>query len=181
MNEPLRWRNPPAVFVVTGTRRAEAYIPRIERELERHTLRWAVPDASVFITGGQVGVDYVALRWLLHHYPGAHHSVWAPAKPHADVRALLKELWPHLRQHGGSYQLHNCLPGTTYPYRDQCMLQEAYDYWHLGSAAHVLAWPLHPEDDGRSRYSGTWKTVRLARAAKLPVQVHRLWVPEGQA
>ena len=38
----------------------------------------------------------------------------------------------------------------------------------------LIAFPLFPEDDRRSRFSGTWQTVRMARKAEKAVQIHIL-------
>lgn len=171
---------PPNVYVFTGSSkldkapgghgRGATYVRSVVRQLQSQL----VPH-TYFITGAQVGVDLVALAECLRLYPWAHHSVWVPAKRCADVKPLVESNWPRLRAAGGSYQLHYCMPGTDYRYRNLCMLQEAYDMVRLGSRAEVLAFPLYQEADARAKYSGTWLCKRQATAAKLPCSIWPLW------
>jgi hypothetical protein len=56
-------------------------------------------------------------------------------------------------------------PGTTFKQRDARMVE-------VGDR--VIAFPLYPENDPRSKRSGTWMTVRLANRAGKPVKIHVL-------
>lgn len=109
-----------------------------------------------FITGGCVGFDDFAGRTLVKLFPTHEHVIYVPAN-----RTLVAAWWrgPEYRPFT---QVREMNPGTTYRDRDQAMIDHG---------AALLAKPSHPEDDPRSRRSGTWLTVRLARAAGKPVCV----------
>lgn len=170
---------PGTAWVFTGTRKVERAVGgagAVEALLLERiaALGPRLTGRASFITGAQYGVDYMAARLCMALYPSAHHSLWLPAKRHADVGALASQYWPAIRAAGGSYQLHRCVPGTDYRYRNLCMLQEAYDTQQLGGHAEVLAFPLLPEDAPGSKYSGTWLCKRQAGTA-MPVRVNPLW------
>lgn len=131
-----------------------------------------------WITGGQRGVDVVALGYLLATRQRDYHEVWLPAKRHDDaaVAEILQQHRSAVYAAGGRVRVHTCLPGTDYSYRNLCMLQQAYELQARGYGAHVWAYPLHPEGDQRSKYSGTWKCQRQARTAGLEIRVRPLWL-----
>ncbi len=44
----------------------------------------------------------------------------------------------------------------------------------VAASRSLIAFPEYPEEHRKSRRSGTWQTIRLARAAGIPVTVHIL-------
>lgn len=124
----------------------------------------------VSITGGQHGVDVAVLGYTLALWPHAHHVVVAPARPY-DVRGVERLVNTH--KAFAHVEVYNCLPGTDYVYRDYMMLQMGWSRMARASyTSELVAFPLWPEGAAASKRSGTWKTVRAARAAQLPIQAH---------
>lgn len=123
------------------------------RDLDEHgeevavNVLTALPPAARYVTGAAIGGDAFIGRWLHDRFPDAWHTVIVPAdrsrvdpwwEPFADIEVL------------------EMLPGTTYADRNELLVE-------LGTA--VCALPAYPEDDWRSRRSGTWQTARMARRA----------------
>jgi hypothetical protein len=109
-------------------------------------LTFHVPHADRYVTGGCVGGDAFIGRWLYVNRPGAEHVVIVPAN-----RSRVEEWW-----RGLDVTVTEMPPGTTYADRNARLVAEAE-----GGA--VFAFPLYPEHDPRSRRSGSWQAVRMAR------------------
>lgn len=164
--------------------------PQATRVVQHMDLAVALPyqrpegDEAWFITGGQRGVDVIAAKKACWAWPWGYHHLWLPALRYAqdEVQQLVLDARDFIAAHGGRLVVHTCMPGTDYRHRDLCMLQQAYDLQtYIGEpASHgayvtVLAYPLFPEEDSRSRRSGTWVTCRFARKAGFPVTLCPLW------
>jgi hypothetical protein len=170
------------VYVYTGSSKIDRQ-PAVRRRavglIDETVAQLPGAATGYHITGAQVGIDVLALQAALRCWPGAQHHVWCPAKPHdhRGVATAVREHHERVSAAGGHVQVHECLPGTDYRYRNLCMLQSA---WHLASLGHlvsVVAYPLAPEDSGFSKYSGTWLCVRQAQVAGIKVLQHPLWLP----
>lgn len=109
-----------------------------------HDLERLDPATVIVVTGGCVGVDAcVAMEATARGF--TVHTV-LPAN-----RGLVDANW---RAHCASYE--ELPPGTTYRDRNVRLVE-------IGTR--LFAYPLHGEHDARSKRSGTWQTVRLARKA----------------
>jgi hypothetical protein len=106
-------------------------------------------------TGGAVGVDTYVLRRMV------------PLQPDAMHRVLLPEYGPgwdnfYLEQYATEVIK---VPNTmNHPERSRNVaIIERSDL--------MLAFPLHPEDHGQSKRSGTWMTIREARKRNVPIEI----------
>lgn len=108
-----------------------------------------VPAADRYVTGACVGGDAFIGRWLYDRYPDAEHVVIVPAD-----RSQVDEWWTGVS--GRPVTVTEMPPGTTYADRNARLVAE-------GQA--VFAFPAYPENDPRSKRSGTWMTVRMGRRA----------------
>jgi hypothetical protein len=123
-----------------------------------------------------VGIDLLALDECLDGAPQAKHEVWRPYKRHGDPLPIINEHGPYVQRAGGRVRVHQCMPGTDYPFRNLCMLQQLWTLrrWHHRNLdVAVVALPSQPEQSAPR--SGTWLCVRQAKAAGLPVQLHPLY------
>lgn len=176
---------PPRVYVITGSSmvaRAPGGLPETWDTLQRTLLGMPTGHGWCYwVTGGQQGVDYLALDILTGLRGWCEHDVYLPARRCARERVYELQTTRCTSQggvlpSGGHFLIHQALPGTDYRYRNLLMLQRAYGLQQRdGAQVLVLAYPLYPERDARSRRSGTWLCVRQARAAGFPVDVHPLW------
>jgi predicted Rossmann-fold nucleotide-binding protein len=109
-------------------------------------------DAEVIvITGGCVGVDaYVA---AYAHKHGLHVHTILPFN-----RAQVDPLW---RQHCTTYD--EMPKGSNYRRRNQEIVRQS---------DRLYAVPRWPQNHPSSRRSGTWQTIRLARAANKPCYIY---------
>lgn len=112
-----------------------------------------LPHAGRYVTGGAIGGDAFIGRWLAVNRPDAEHLVIVPAD-----RSRVDPWWlePGIR----------CLTlveviemprGSTYADRNYRIMQES---------SMIDGFPGYPEDHPQSRRSGTWQTLRYARAAR---------------
>lgn len=106
-----------------------------------------VPHVDRYVTGGCIGGDGFIGRRLYANRPEAEHVVVVPAD-----RSRVDPWW--LEAGGMPVTLIEMPAGTTYADRNARLVAE-------GNA--VFAFPAYPERDHRSRRSGTWMTVRMAR------------------
>lgn len=127
--------------------------PAGERVIACILARW-IPPALRYVTGACEGGDAFTGRWLLDHRPAAGHVVIVPAN-----RSRVDDWWAG----DPRVTVIEMPPGTAYRDRNA----------HIVAGTDVLVgFPAHPEDDPRSRRSGTWQTIRMARRAGIPVQWH---------
>lgn len=121
-----------------------------------------VPHADRYITGGCRGGDAFIGRWLFDNRPGAEHVIIVPAD-----RGRVDSWWLGLPWGswlpGGPVKVVHMPWGTTYADRNARLVEEG---------TMVVGFPAYPEDDPRSRRSGTWQTIRYARKAGKLSQWH---------
>jgi hypothetical protein len=110
----------------------------------------SLPPGTTVVTGGCVGVD--ALIATVAYRAGRYHVLTVLPADHSRVDPNWKD---HCHEH---IQMEH---GTTYRQRDAMVVLHGDN---------LLAFPLYPEDDPRSKRSGTWMTVRLAKRAAKPVE-----------
>lgn len=129
----------------TGTR-------LVHSELRNETKGW-IRDRVEFIrptgivTGGCVGFDHIMGEYCALRWPDLSHTVIVPAD-----RSRVAAWW---RQPNMTHvEVIEMPPGTTYRDRNVELVERS---------AVMLGQPDLPEDDPRSRRSGTWQTLRMAR------------------
>jgi len=121
----------------------------------------AVPFVDRYVTGACTGGDAFIGRWLHENRPDAEHVIIVPAD-----RSRVDEWW--LEVDGTNVTVIPMPQGTTYADRNARLVTE-------GTA--VFGFPAYPEDDPRSRRSGTWQTIRLSRRAGKLSQWHCVTPP----
>lgn len=122
---------------------------------------WTVSyQADEFTTGACVGFDSIAAWYLSIMRPQATHRLVVPAdRSQVDmdlVRAFTQHMIHPSSEFPGAYVVEFMPEGTTYKQRNQRIVE------HADSFAACVG---YPKDDGHSRRSGSWQTVRLAREA----------------
>lgn len=122
--------------------------PRAAEGVVTNVLTAHVPYADRYLTGACIGGDAFIGLWLLRNRPDAEHVVVVPAD-----RSRVDYWWIYAS--GPQATVIEMPPGTTYANRNARLVAEA---------GAVLAFPAYPENDPRSLRSGTWQTVRYARA-----------------
>lgn len=112
-----------------------------------------------YTSGGCAGIDAFAGRWLADWRPQARQRVVVPAdRHHVDP-------WWVEPEHAGKVEVVEMSPGTSFRDRNKVVLSHS---------DMLVAFPAWPEGDARSRRSGTWMTVRIARRQQIPVVVNVL-------
>lgn len=140
---------PPDSADAVGFTGARSIVSEQERLVEA-ALAVLDPSRHVVVTGGCIGIDRLVA--VLAHVRGLHVHTILPAD-----RSRLDLDW---RQHCTSYEE---MPiGTDYRARNERL---------VARSKRLVALPAHPEDDPRSKRSGTWMTVRIARQAVKPIVV----------
>lgn len=117
----------------------------------------ALPDDTVVITGGCVGVDAYVAR--IASCRGLH--------VHTILPANRREVDPDWQRYCLTYQA--MPPGTTYRERNMAI---------VNAADRMVAVPRYDEAHPRAIRSGTWMTIRLARATRKPLDI---FVPDEGA
>ena len=123
-------------------------------------------DGTEFTTGACIGADFFVGQSLWLAKPDAVHRVIVPAD-----RSRVDHWWTH-RAIGDTVRVEEMSAGTTYKDRNLRIVEHS-DV--------LVAFPAHPEDDPRSRRSGTWQTVRMARQRGIVVIVTVLDRPDEVA
>jgi hypothetical protein len=139
------------IYVFTGTRDLPpGWLDPLREYVE------SLP-AGVAIVGACVGWDAVVAR-----YAHLYHRV------HAVVPGIRGKWFdPCWRSYCSTYEV---MPeGSSFKARDARMVLRGAEWG--GKGALCVAGPLHPEDAPEARGSGTWLTVRLARAADLRIEI----------
>lgn len=115
-------------------------------------------DFDGFVTGGAIGGDACIGLYLYKIYPDKQHWVVVP-----DNRSQVYQWW-HKEDTMNVNQV--LMPGgSSYKDRNQ----------EIVNRSHVLfGFPEYPELDPRSRRSGTWQTIRLAKKAMIQYYVEIL-------
>lgn len=136
----------------TGTR----YIEDVsaQQDAVQELLDRAAADCGEFTTGACIGFDAFAGLYLYTHYRSRHekHRVIQPAN-----RSRVAVWWSSYP----NVEVIDMPPGTDYRARNSRIL----DFSDVLYA--VADYPeLHP----RSKRSGTWMTIRIARARDIPVE-----------
>ncbi len=129
-------------------------IPAGVRRQIMHTLHSL--DADEYVTGAAVGIDAYVGSNLTRLYPTARHRVIIPAN-HSQI-----DPWWTTCTLPPGFEIEFMPERSSYRNRNQRIVERATE---------LRAYPSHAERDPRSRRSGTWQTVRLARAAGLTVEV----------
>jgi hypothetical protein len=101
-----------------------------------------------FVTGACVGVDALVGESLIDEYPEKWHLVIVPAD-----RSRIVAWWRQFPNHP-TLRVHEMPPGTDYADRN---------FQIVAASSQLVAFPGFAEDDERSRRSGTWQTIRMAR------------------
>lgn len=113
----------------------------------------ALPTGTAIVTGACIGVDsFIASQ--AHNFGLSVHTVVPADRSRVDRR------W---RDHCDTFE--EMASGTDYRARNVRIVE---------LSTRVIAVPDHAEDAPESRRSGTWMTVRIARKAGKPVDVHVL-------
>ena len=115
-----------------------------------NVLSTRVPRAGRYVTGGARGGDAFIGWWLFWLRPEAEHWIIVPAN-----RSQVDPWWEDTLVQGLPTVI-EMPPGTSYADRNQALVD---------AATWVFGFPGYPEHDPRSRYSGTWQALRMARAA----------------
>ena len=115
-----------------------------------------------FVSGGCVGWDALFGEAMAASYANARrHVIVVPAN-----RTQLDPWWNKYLD-DIDFEFVEMEPGTTYKQRNKMIVNLSEQIYYCAD------WP---EEHGKSTRSGTWQTVRLARAAAMPVSgfvIHR--------
>lgn len=137
----------------TGTRHIDQ--ETVERILSQH--RDILEGYTGYVTGACVGLDGFAGDWLFRAYPEKTHVVVVPAN-----RSQVDYWWHHVpldHPHYHNIRVIEMPEGTRFKDRNIYIVTSSDTLFYVAD---------YPERHGRSTRSGTWQTVRLARAAELP-------------
>ena len=116
--------------------------------------------SPVYVTGACIGGDQYISTTLREMDPGATQKIIVPADT-----SRVDEDW--LRDITG-------LPGVHIVRMPRCTNYKDRNLRILEEAGRLVAFPFYPESDARSRRSGSWQTVRMARLREMPVETHIL-------
>lgn len=139
----------------TGTRATAARELELKLYLESADMITYLRKFDTYITGGCTGWDALVGRYLALKFPPpvAQHVVIVPAN-HDQIDPWWEEF------DVGTIDLVHMPEGSDYRARNQAIVDRADQLFYCAD---------YVEDDGHSKRSGTWMTVRMARAASLQV------------
>lgn len=118
--------------------------------------------AEEFVTGAAPGIDALIGADLATRYPDARHTVIVPAN-----RSQIDPWWLRLDRQPKWLEIVLMGEGSSYRARNERIVTRSTE---------LRAYPAYPEHDERSRRSGTWQTIRLARQNAVPTTIHLLSV-----
>jgi 8-oxo-dGTP diphosphatase len=131
-------------------------------------------DGKEFTSGGAKNVDTVAAELAKKHHPEAHHRGVFPAAPydkeaeeHVDEVIHVPPTRPEPEDK--SSEAYRKWKAEQYMRRNDALVEYAKPDLEVPEGK-VIAFPRGPE----TLRSGTWATVRRARKAGVPVEVHQL-------
>jgi hypothetical protein len=165
------WRALPPVAAVAFTAGRETG-GHAGAQLIFTTVDRIVPPAETYVTGGARGGDALIGHYLAITRPRAQHVIVLPAD-----RSQVDPWWEpflHVPPAPGqvirpeSIVIIEMPPGTTYADRNAELVKR-------GSVLH--GFPAYTEDDRRSRRSGSWQTIRMARRAQKMGEWHCTALP----
>lgn len=162
----------PHSIAVTGTRAVPDATPHtVQAALADHLGPFCAQDTT-WLLGGAAGIDTLALAWLADQSDRGRIVVAVPvtvaAQPAAAAAAIrAAEVAGRLDE----------LVELNHPDGLGAAAYTARNRWLVDRADVVVGFPLTPTDDG----SGTWETLRYARAARRPVVVAALSDCSGQS
>lgn len=113
-------------------------------------------DAERYITGGAIGGDAFIGLYLVLTQPSKEHVVYVP---HNTSQV---DWWWETDAARATGAVINVFHKGPYAERNQSIVDVSNILCGL---------PAYPEFDGRSRRSGTWQTIRMARRRKIDHQV----------
>lgn len=119
-------------------------------EIDRILSRWTVICDLQVVTGGCRGVDAQVAR------SARKHGLFVYTVLPANRSQVDPDWWAY----ADAYK--EMPKGSSYRDRDKALVD---------LSNRLVALPRHPEHDPRSKRSGTWLTVRLAREAGKPVDI----------
>lgn len=120
----------------------------------------ALPQDAELITGACVGVDA--------HIARVGHALYRQV--HTVVPSNGSQVDPAWMHYCTSATVLG--PGAPEPYRER-------NEYMVERCDRLIAFPDREESHGSQRRSGTWMTVRIARAAQKPVEIHILHAEKG--
>lgn len=103
-------------------------------------------DAGEFVTGGARGGDAAIGAYLAHRYPYKSHTVLLPTN-----KNQISDWWTLSK---AAVKVIEMPEGTDYKYRNQAIVDRSTE---------LIGFPEFDEFDPRSKRSGTWQTIRMAR------------------
>lgn len=155
----------PLTVAVTGTRAVPDATPNtVQAALADHLGPFCAQDTT-WLLGGAAGIDTLALAWLADQSARGRIVVAVPvtvaAQPAAAAAAIrAAEVAGRLDE----------LVELNHPDGLGAAAYTARNRWLVDRADVVVGFPLTPTDDG----SGTWETLRYARAGRRPIVVAAL-------
>lgn len=146
---PPPWKK---IIGITGSRRDPLTDERQATLLMRGLTGFKTPRG--FVTGACVGVDHRAGVFLARAWPDVPHLVLVPAD-RSRVRRWWEEPPPPSDRAEAKITVRDMPPGSSYADRNAAIVD---------TCDVLVGFPAHDEDHPGSRRSGSWQTIRLARA-----------------
>jgi hypothetical protein len=149
-------------IAVTGTRAVPEPAPDAVRlTMAGHLAPFCASDTT-WLLGGAAGIDTLALSWLAERPDRGRIVVAVPVTVDAQPAVAGNAIRAAMRAHRLAE-----LVELNHPDGLGTAAYTARNRWLVDRADLVLGFPLAPTDDG----SGTWETMRYARAGGRPVVV----------